>query len=96
MDTLNVATGKLDVVTFKNQMPITNGGVTTNEKVLEFWAPDFYSSVRGHEYATHNPNLPYTWCPDKKGYRVEDGYYAILDNPELCAGCTNGDYWSGD
>jgi gliding motility-associated-like protein len=96
MDTLNVATGKLDVVTFKNQMPITNGGVTTNEKILEFWAPDFYSSVRGHEYATHNPNLPYTWCPDKKGYRVEDGYYAILDNPELCAGCTNGDYWRGE
>ena len=82
-------------------------------QIEHYWAPDVNNFVQNHEYALTDPNVadntpgdcnalsykPYR-CWEKgqcDGYRVEDGYYAILPNPDYSnCGKAVDDYWAGN
>lgn len=79
--------------------------------IVNYWAADYYNSVKNHKFAILNPLAgPFSgdcasdgWshyaCWDDgacDGYRVEDGYYAILPNPDYSnCGRPTKDYWNG-
>lgn len=93
--------------TFSGSIKDVNG-LTNN--IISYWASDYNASVRNHDFALTDPLVgPYSgncgtdgykhyncWegCD---GYRVEDGYYAILPNPNYSnCGKAVSDYWTGD
>jgi gliding motility-associated-like protein len=65
---------------------------TTNQGNEYWWASDPDNYVQNHTYAGNDNE--YSWCPEKPGYRIEDGYYAIVSTPSS-GGCGNSDYWQG-
>lgn len=93
---------------FANELTSISG--VTN-KIDKFWAPDYFESVKQHEYS-HNNKLvgPFDGdCATDKyehyscwedgacnGYRIEDGFYAIVPNPDYSnCGRSAKDYWVG-
>ncbi len=86
-----------------------------SDTIVNYWAPDYFNSVKNHKYATNDPMVGpldegeecgstgylshYACWTDKghcDGYRVEDGYYAILPNPDYSnCGQNVKDYWNG-
>lgn len=81
-------------------------------KIDRYWAPDYFESVKNHKYAHENPNVgpfdsedcaadnyKHFVCWENgacDGYRIEDGYYAIVPNPDYSnCGMPKKDYWNG-
>ncbi|MCL2329355.1 MAG: gliding motility-associated C-terminal domain-containing protein [Bacteroidetes bacterium] len=75
-----------------------NQSTTTNVHSLaypagSYWAADPTGRVQGHSFAWSQGGI-YNWCPQNGGRRIEDGYYAIVNNP-ASGDCGNYDYWNG-
>lgn len=92
-------------MTFDSVMVDTN---TVKNQIASYWAPDYYGSVLNHEFALNDPlvgdNTPgecaslgyHPYRCWSNGYRVEDGFYAIMPNPYLSNGdMPDKDYWYG-
>ncbi|MDR2963055.1 MAG: DUF11 domain-containing protein [Bacteroidales bacterium] len=78
----------------------TNQSTTTDVHPLNYpagsyWAADPHNPprVKNHTFAWEQGGV-YGWCPQNGGRRIEDGYYAIVNNP-ASGDCGNLDYWNG-
>lgn len=79
--------------------PDPNGYVVTATKFKQVIDDDGkisrsnqYVGTNGHLFLHANPVLPlYDWCDDK-AYRLQDGYYAIVTNPDSVDRHDHGDY----
>ncbi|MCR5567806.1 MAG: gliding motility-associated C-terminal domain-containing protein [Paludibacteraceae bacterium] len=87
--------------------------VGVKNKIVNYWAPDYYNSVKNHEFSLLNPLVgPFDtddcaadgykhyacWSDNGTcdGYRIEDGYYAVVPNPDYSnCGQSKKDYWNG-
>lgn len=58
-----------------------------------YWAKDPTNRVKGHSFAWEEGGV-YTWCSMNDGRRIQDKYYAIVNNP-ASGDCGNYDYWNG-
>ncbi|MDR1729609.1 MAG: immunoglobulin domain-containing protein, partial [Prevotellaceae bacterium] len=89
----------------KNPQITTAGVHPLNYPAGSFWAPDPNGNVKEHTYAWDwidtepdaNRNAD-NWCSeniiDGHAKRIEDKYYAIVNNPKS-GDCGNQDYWNG-
>lgn len=96
-------------LSFSDELTDTVGVSNT---IVNYWAPDYFNSVKNHEFSLLNPlvgpfggdcaadNYKHYACWGGNGgcdgYRIEDGYYAIVPNPDYSnCGQTKKDYWNG-
>lgn len=96
-------------LSFSDELTDTVG---VSNQIVNYWAPDYFNSVKNHEFSLLNPlvgpfdgdcaadNYKHYACWGGNGgcdgYRIEDGYYAIVPNPDYSnCGQTKKDYWNG-